>query len=127
MDLVDEEDRVRLLLEPLQHLLDTLLEVAAISRPREQRAEIERVHLRVAQRFGHLAFVDAQRQAFSQCGLADAWLADEQRIVLPPAAEHLNHPLELERAADERIDLPGRRACDEIRGVRVERIGGGRT
>ena len=50
--------------------------------------------------------MDAQRQPFGQRGLAHAGLADQQRVVLAPAAEHLNHALELERPADQRIDLP---------------------
>ena len=92
--------------EPLEHLLHALLEVAAIARAGEQRAEVERVDLRVLEHIGHVALVDAQRQTLGERRLADARLADEQRVVLPPPAQHLDHPLELERAADQRIDLP---------------------
>ena len=56
------------------------------------------------QRLGHVALVDAQRQAFGERGLADAGLADQQRVVLAAPAQHLDHALELELAADQRID-----------------------
>ena len=123
MDLVDEQDRVRLLLETIEHLFDALLEVAAIARAGDQRAEIQGEDLRVAKRVRHLALLDAQREPFRERRLADAGFADEQRIVLPAAAEDLDHPLELERAADQRIDLSRGGARDEIGRIRFERIG----
>ena len=97
-----------LLVERVEHLLDALLEVAAIARAGDERAEVEREDSRVLQRLRHLALVNAQRQPFGQRGLADAGLADQQRVVLAAAAEHLDHALELELAADQRIDLPSR-------------------
>ena len=63
---------------------------------------------------------------FGERRLADARLADEQRVVLAAPAQHLNHPLELERAADQRIDLAGGRAGHEIRRIGLERIRVGR-
>ena len=111
------------LLEPIEHLLDALLEVAAIARAGDQRAEIERVDRRVLQRLRHVALMDAQRQPFGQRRLADARLADEQRVVLPAPAQHLHHALELERAADQRIDLPRRGARDQVGRKGLERIG----
>ena len=46
-----------------------------------------------------------QRQPLGDRGLADAGLADEQRVVLAAAAQDLDHALELVLAADQRIDL----------------------
>jgi hypothetical protein len=66
--------------------------------------------------------VDAQRQALGERGLADAGLADEQRVVLPPAAQHLDHALELELAADQRIDPAGGGAGAEVLAERLERV-----
>ena len=63
-----------------------------------------------------------ERQALGDGGLADAGLADEDRVVLAAAAEHLDGALELVLAADQRIDLPGRRLLDEVDGVRLQRI-----
>ena len=47
VDLVDEHDRVRVLLDLLDDLLQALLEIAAIARAGEQRAHVEREHGRV--------------------------------------------------------------------------------
>src|SRR5215213_7230250 len=108
MDLIDEEDRVLFLREPLEHLLDTLLEVATISRARDQRTEVERVDLRRPQHLRYQAVMNPERQPLSQSGLADPRLTHQQRVVLASPAQHLNHPLEFVCPANERIDLPGR-------------------
>ncbi len=105
VDLVDEQDRLRIVGELLQHRLQALLEIAAVLGAGEQRAHVERVHLVFAQELGHVALVDAARESLGDRGLAHAGLADQQRIVLAPAAQHLDHALELVRAADQRIDL----------------------
>ena len=44
VDLVDEQNRVLVLLDLLHHLLQALFEVAAIARAGEQRAHVEREH-----------------------------------------------------------------------------------
>src|SRR3974390_3277622 len=71
----------------------------------EQRAHVEREHGGALKHIRHLAMHDAARQTFRDRGLADAGIADEQRIILLPAAENLNRPLDLGVAADQRIDL----------------------
>ena len=45
VDLVDEQDRLRVLGELLQHRLQALLEIAAVLGAGEQRAHVERIHL----------------------------------------------------------------------------------
>ena len=57
------------------------------------------------QHFRHFAVDDAARQALGDRGLADAGVADEQRIVLLAAAQHLDGAADLGVAADQRIDL----------------------
>jgi hypothetical protein len=63
-----------------------------------------------------------ERESFGERRLTDTGLADEQGIVFPPAAENLDHPLELVFAADQRIDLAFGRARDQIGCKRLERI-----
>ncbi len=104
VDLVDEQDRARLVLERLEHALEALLEVAAVLGAGQQRAHVERVDRRVGQHLGHLALRDSPGQALGDRGLADAGLADQQRVVLAPAAQDLDHALDLVLAADQRID-----------------------
>ncbi len=104
VDLVDEQHRVGLLLELRQHGLQPLLEVAAIARAGQQRAHVERVDHRLLQHLGHLALDDLARQALGDRRLADAGLADIERVVLGAAAQHLDGALDLVLAADQRID-----------------------
>ena len=122
MDLVDEENRVLLLREPIEHLLHTLLEISAVACARDERTEVECEHARAFQHVGNLTLVDAQRQAFGQRRLTHAGFANEQRVVLATPAEHLDHPLDLEGPPDERIDLAGSGPRHEIRGVRLQRV-----
>ena len=105
VDLVDEHDRAGIGLDLLDHLLEPFLEIAAIARAGEQRAHIEREHGGAFEHVGHFAVDDAARQTLGDRGLADAGIADEQRIVLLAAAEHLDRAVDLGVAADQRIDL----------------------
>ena len=122
VDLVDEEDGVLLLQQRGDDRLQPLLELAAVFRPGQHRAHVERVDLRVLQHLGDFVALDLQRQPLGDGGLADARLADEERVVLPPPAEDLDCPLELRPAADERIDLPLLGALVEVHRERLQRI-----
>ena len=53
---------------------------------------------------GHLAPHDAQGQALGDGGLADARVADIERVVLGAAAQDLDGALDLGLAADQRVD-----------------------
>ena len=121
VDLVDEHDRLRVLLDLLHHLLEAFLEIAAIARAGKQRAHVEREDGRVLQHLGHLAAHDLEGQALGDRGLADAGVADQQRVVLLPAAEDLDGALHLGLAADQRIDAPVPRLAVEVDAVSLER------
>ncbi len=121
VDLVDEEDRARLLLDLREHALQALLEIAAVLGAGDQRAEVEREHHAVGEHVGHLALDDEPREALDQRSLADAGFADVERVVLAAAAEDLHRALDLELAADQRVDAPLLRELVEVRGVLVER------
>ena len=122
VDFVDEQDGVRMRLQLLQNLLQPFLEIAAIARAREQRAHVEREHGGGRQHFRHLAVDDALGEPFGDRGLADAGLADEQRIVLLPAAQHLDGAVDLGIAADDRIDLAVARLLVEVDAIGLERL-----
>ena len=62
VDLVDEQDRVRLVLQLLQHALQPLLEVAAVLGAGQQRAHVQRIHRRIGQDFRHVLLGDAPGQ-----------------------------------------------------------------
>ena len=122
MDFVDEQDRAGIGLKLLDDLLEPFLEIAAVARTGKQRSHIEREHGGVAQHVGHFAVDDAARQPFGNRGLADAGIADEQRIVFRPAAQHLNGAADLGVAADQRIDLAVARLLVEVDAVSIESI-----
>ena len=66
----------------LEHGLQPLLELAAVLRPGEHRADVERDQALVLQALGHVAVGDAPGEALDDGGLADAGLADQDRVVL---------------------------------------------
>src|SRR4029453_17311559 len=121
---VDEEDGILALLDCRHERLEARLEVAAVLRAGEQRAEVEGEDLRVAQVVRHLAVTDALREALRQRRLPDAALTHEDRVVLAPPREHVHRALELGLAPDQRIELPRSRQLREVRGERLERVGG---
>ena len=105
VELVDEQDDVAARADLLQHLLEALLEVTAVTRPGDERAEVERVELLALQRVGHVVDDDLLAETLDDGGLADAGLADEHRVVLGAAGQHLHDPLDLTVTPDDRIEL----------------------
>ena len=67
---------------------------------------------------------DALRQPFDDGGLADAGLADEHRVVLGAARQHLDHAADLVVAADDRIELALARELGQVAAVALERLVG---
>ena len=123
MHLVDEQDDVAARARHLlQHRLEALLELAAILRAGDERAHIEREQLLVGEALRHVAVDDAQRETFDDRGLADAGLADQHRIVLGAAGEHLDGAPDLLVAADHRIELAVARRLGEVAGIFLERV-----
>ncbi len=67
---------------------------------------------------------DAARQALGQRGLADAGIADIERVVLGPPAQYLDGALDLGVAPDQRIDLARGSLLVEVDTVGIERLVG---
>ena len=106
VQLVDEQDDLAFLLrEIVEHALEALLELAAELRACDQRAHVEREDAFALEAFGHFAVDDALSEAFDDGCLADARLADEHRVVLGAAREHLHRAADLVVAADDRVEL----------------------
>ena len=106
----------------VQHRLQPLLELAAVLRAGDQRAHVERHQLLVLQRLRHVAVDDAQRQALDDGGLADAGLADQHRVVLGAARQHLDGAADLLVAADHRVELAVAGRLGEVAGVFLQRV-----
>ena len=122
VDLVDEEDRHRALAERVDDRLEALFEIAAEPGAREERAGVERKTFGPFEQIGHVLAEQACGEAFGERGLADPRVADEDRIVLPSAAENLERALQLRGASDQRIELAGAGAIGQVQGVGRERI-----
>ena len=120
VQLVDEQDDVAAGADLLEDLLQPLLEVTAVAAAGDQRAEVEGVELLVLERLGHLALDDRLGQALDDGGLADAGLADEHRVVLGAAGQHLHDPLDLLLAPDDRVELALAGGLGEVAAELVE-------
>ena len=121
VELVDEEHRVVRVAQLLDDLLEPLLELAAVLRAGDERADVEGQDALVQQDVRHVAGHDPMREALGDGRLADARLADQRRVVLRLAAEDLDDPLDLLLAADDRIELAG---AGRLREVDAERVDG---
>ena len=123
VQLVDEQHDVAAGLDLLQHLLQALLEVAAVARTGHERTQVERVDLLALERLGNLAPDDVLGEALDDGGLADAGLADQHRVVLGAAAQHLHDALDLLLAPDHRVELAVARELGEVATELVEHHG----
>src|SRR4029077_343919 len=106
----------------LDNRLQPLLEVATKTSPREQRAHVERIDLDTLERLRNVAVVNRERESLRECGLADSSLADENRIILASAQQHMHRALEFLLSSDQRIDLPVGRALGEVDRISVQRL-----
>src|SRR5690606_477072 len=87
---------------------------------RHDVAEVYRQHANVEQVRWHAAFDDRLREPLNDRRLADAGLADEDRVVLGAAREDLDDPPDLLRATDHRVELALASAACEVTSVLVE-------
>ena len=125
VQLVDERDDLAFAVDDLlQHGLHALLELAAVLRPGDHRPEIERDQPLVLQRFGNVAVDDALREPLDDGGLAHARLADQHRVVLGAARQHLDRPADLLVTPDHGVELAAARGLGEVAAVLLERLEG---
>ena len=125
VQLVDEEDDVALgVLDLGEDGLEPLLELAAVLRAGEQRADVERPDALALQALRHVAGDDALGQALGDRRLPDARLADQHRVVLRPAREHLDDAPDLLVAPDDRVELAGLGGLGQVAAELRERLVG---
>ena len=82
-------------------------------------------HAFALERFRHFAVDDALRQAFDDRGLAHAGFADQHRVVLGAALQHLDGAADFVVAADHRIELALAGALGQVDGVFFQRLRAG--
>ena len=125
VELVDEEDDPPLaVLDLLEDRLQALLELAAVLRAGDERPEVQRDDALLFQRLRDVAAHDPLGQPFDDRRLADARLADQHRVVLRAAAQHLDDPPDLLVPADHRVELPRPRLLGQVPAVFLQRLVG---
>ena len=105
VDFVDEEDDGIVLFDDVKDALDPFFKFAAVLGTGDDAGQVEGENALVQQAVRHVAVDDALGQAFGNGRLADARCANEDRIVLGPAAEDLDDPADFLFPADDRVDF----------------------
>src|SRR3954453_7964123 len=96
VQLVDEEEDPPLGGDDLlEDGFQALLELAAVLRPRDQGAHVEREDRFVAEAFRHVAVHDPLREPFDDRRLAHTRIPDQNRVVLRLAREDLHDATDL--------------------------------
>ncbi len=114
MHLIYEEDAVLGALQLFDDFLQALFELAAVLGAGDQRTDVQRDEALVEEHLRHLTLDDPLGERFDDGGLADAGLADEDRVVLGAAGEDLDDALDLLLAADDRVELAGARGRSKV-------------
>ena len=94
--------------------------------PARSAAGVQREDFRAFEQLRHVVAQQPRGEPFGERGLADAGVADEDRIVLAAAAEDFERAFELVAAADQRIELARLGPGGQAGGVRGQRIARGR-
>ena len=114
MQLIDEDDVLRILDQLAHDLFQALFELSAILGTGNDQADIERKNSFVLEERRHIAAHDSLRQTLNDGSLTNARFADQDRIVFRAATENLNYSLSLVIAADQRIEPIIRGILSEI-------------
>ena len=123
VQLVDEQDDVLGAAHLVHHGLDPLLKLPAVLRAGDHHRQVEHDDPPVVEDFGNLVADDHLGQALDDGRLADAGLAEQDGVVLLPAAENLHDPLDLRGAADHRVQ---RLLARQLRQIAAEAVQGRR-
>ncbi len=112
--LVDEHDDVRVLGELLHDRFQPFLELTAILGAGDDERNVEGEQPLVGEEMRNIAVDNLLREPFDDGRLADTRFADEDRVVLRAAAEHLLNTLDLDVTPHERVELILHRRFGEV-------------
>ncbi len=125
VQLVDEQDVPSLrALDLAQQGLQSILELAAVLAAGDEGAQVERDDLLPLQSLRDIAVDDPAGQPLDDGGLADARLADQHRIVLGAAGQHLHDATDLFVPADDRIELAATGHLGQVPGIFLQSLEG---
>ena len=123
MSFVDEgDDRRGARLDLADDVFEPILELALDARTGLQQAEIQAQQFDAFERGRHVALHDPQGEPLHDGCLAGARLADQDRVVLAPAAENVDHLADFGVPGEDRINLAGSGLGGEIDGVLIEGV-----
>ena len=105
MNFVNEQQDIAGLVQLVQHVFHPLLKFAPVLGARHHAADIQAQHPLAQQHFRHIPLGNPLRQAFRHRAFAHSRFPDQHRIVLRPADQNLNNPLNLVFPADHRIQF----------------------
>ncbi len=103
--LINDKDHVGRTTDLVHDLFEALLEFTAVLGACHQQTDVQGEDALVLKDVWNLALVDALGEPFGQGGLADAGFTDEDGVVLGPAAQDLNDPVDFVLSAHHRIKL----------------------
>jgi hypothetical protein len=106
----------------LEEGLEPVLKLTAILGTGNHRAQVHRHEPLVLQGLRHVAADNAPGQSLGNGGLAHARLADEHRVVLRAARQHLHHAANLVVPADHGVNLPLASQGGQVTAILLERL-----
>src|SRR5207249_11278914 len=111
-------------LDLLEDGLEPPLELAAVLRARQKRADVECPDALALETLADVAGDDPLREPLGDRRLADAGVADQDRVVLGAARENLDDPTDLFVAADDRVELALLGKLGQVAAELLERLVG---
>ena len=114
MQLVDEDDDVRVLGQLLHDRLEAFFELTAVLRPRDNKRDIQRQNPLVRQEVRNVAVDDLLRQALDDRRLPDARLANKNGVVLRASAEDLLYAFHFQVTPNQRVELVFHRPFGQV-------------
>ena len=123
MNLVDEQDGLRILLQLAKQGLEALLEIATVLGACQQGAEIQGIDHVAPENVRHLLFHNHSGKAFNDGSLADTRFPYQQGIVLASSRQHLNDPGDFLIPANQRIDLAQQGLLVQVGGKTLQSTG----
>ncbi len=118
MNFVNKKNCVGHFFQGFHNGLDSGLEIPAISRAGQYAAHVQGKDARIEKWLGNAAIGNSQGKSLGQGSFAHARVTDKERIVLAAPAQHLNGPVKLLVAANQRVNLsfpgPGRQVLGKF-------------
>ena len=105
MKFVDKQNGIASASHFVHHRLDPLFELASVLGTGNHHCKIQNHDSLVGQNLGHFAVDDTLREAFDNRSLANARLAQQNRVVLGSSAKNLRSAFNLTFATDNRVQL----------------------